>query len=50
MKSVLISKIHLLQIFIIGVLDLLGVSINIAAVLLTAYKALIAVLLEKDYL
>jgi hypothetical protein len=36
--------------FIAGVLDLLGVSINIVAVLLAAYKALIAILIEKDYL
>jgi hypothetical protein len=50
MRSVLISKIYLLQMFIVGALDLLGVSIDIAAVLLVAYEALAAVLIEKDCL
>jgi hypothetical protein len=36
--------------FIAGALDLLGVSIDIAAVLLVTYEALIAILIEKDYL
>jgi hypothetical protein len=36
--------------FIAGALDLLGVSIDIAAVLLITYEALIAILIEKDYL
>jgi hypothetical protein len=50
MRSVLISKIYLLYIFIAGALDLLGISIDIAAVLLITYKALAAILIEKDYL
>jgi hypothetical protein len=36
--------------FIVGALDLLGVSIDIAAVLLVTYEALTAILIEKDYL
>jgi hypothetical protein len=36
--------------FIVGALDLLGVSIDIAAVLLITYEALIAILIEKDCL
>jgi hypothetical protein len=49
-RSVLISKIYLLQMFIVGALDLLGVSIDIAAVLLITCEVLIAILIEKDCL
>jgi hypothetical protein len=50
MRSVLMSKIYLLQMFMVGALDLLGVSIDIAAVLLVACEALAAILIEKDCL
>jgi hypothetical protein len=50
MRSVLISKIHLLQIFMAGALDLLGISIDIVAVLLITCEALIAILIGKDCL
>jgi hypothetical protein len=36
--------------FIVGALDLLGVSIDIAAVLLITYEALAAISIEKDCL
>jgi hypothetical protein len=39
-----------LQMFMAGALDLLGVSIDMAAVLLVACEALAAVLMEKDCL